>query len=339
MAFGTAPITVTGVVADRTPPQAVGTRITFTALASGGTAPLQYKWWLHNGSQWSLLQNWSTSNTLAWTPAAANSQYVIAVWARSAGNTADIYERLEATGFLAFPIAGTRALLTITGVTADRSPPQPAGTRVTFTATAAGGTAPVQYKWWVYNGSQWALAQNWSTSSTFVWTPTAGTSAYVVAVWARSANSTADVYERLEATGFLAFPISAPTPPDVRGLFQGAGTHTQTGCLSSFDNGAYSAGVAIYIESQTGGSFTGGVAYASAYATARGLLNGSVNTNGDVSGAFSADTYDNVFGLYVKSGSGTFTGRLSGNQLTLTYSGRDTAGDRCSFSGSASLSR
>ena len=41
--------------------------------------------------------------------------------------------------------------------------PQPASTTITFTATAANGTAPYQYKWWVYNGSTWSNPQNWST--------------------------------------------------------------------------------------------------------------------------------------------------------------------------------
>jgi len=334
-----APLAITGVTADRSPPQPAGTRVTFTAAATGGTAPVQYKWWLYNGSQWTLAQNWSTSNTFVWTPATANPAYVVAVWARSAGNTADIYERLEATGFLAFPIAGTGAPLAITGVTADRSPPQPAGTRVTFTAAATGGTAPVQYKWWLYNGSQWTLAQNWSTSNTFVWTPATANPAYVVAVWARSAGNTADIYERLEATGFLAFPITAPSAPDILGLYQGFGLHTQTGCVSSFDNGTFSTAVAINVTTQAPSGFSGGVAYATASSLALGSLGGSLSASGDISGSYSVDVYDLFFNVYVKSSSGTFSGRASGTQLTLAYSGRDTIGDRCSFSGSATLSR
>src|SRR5438270_628787 len=76
---------------DKASPQAAGTTITFTANASGGTAPYQYKWWLKSGSTWSMVKDWSSSATYAWTPGTANS-YVVEVWGRSAGNNADTYE-------------------------------------------------------------------------------------------------------------------------------------------------------------------------------------------------------------------------------------------------------
>ena len=44
---------------------------------------------------------------------------------------------------------------TVSSVTATQASPQAAGTPLTLTATATGGTAPYQFKWWVWNGSAW----------------------------------------------------------------------------------------------------------------------------------------------------------------------------------------
>ena len=67
---------------DKTAPQTLGTTVTFTATATDGTAPYQFKWWLNTdgGPVWTPLQDWSTSNTLMWTPTVANSAYQIATW-------------------------------------------------------------------------------------------------------------------------------------------------------------------------------------------------------------------------------------------------------------------
>jgi hypothetical protein len=73
-------------------------------------------------------------------------------------------------------------------VTADRSSPQPPNTTIRFTATAAGGVAPYQYQWRVFNGATWN-SQPWGGSHTFDWTPSSAGDAYKVAVDVRSAGS------------------------------------------------------------------------------------------------------------------------------------------------------
>src|SRR5262249_27906807 len=93
------------------PPQMRGTTINWTATPTGGVAPYQYKWWLSDGVSSSVLANWSANNTLAWTPADANTRYVIAVGVKSGGNSA---ETAEATQQTAFAIIG--GVPTITGI-------------------------------------------------------------------------------------------------------------------------------------------------------------------------------------------------------------------------------
>jgi hypothetical protein len=79
--------------------------VTFTATASGGTAPYQYKWWVFDGATWILTRNWSASNTYAWTPGEVNANYQVGVWVRSLGNTVDNPEGSAYGGF-PFPISG-----------------------------------------------------------------------------------------------------------------------------------------------------------------------------------------------------------------------------------------
>ena len=94
-------------------------------------------------------------------------------------------------------------------LTADKTPPQVVGTTVTWTATATGGTAPLQYKWFVANGGAAAVvAQDWSASTTYAWTPTAA-GASQVGVWVRSAGATAD---RPEAVRIMPMRILATAP-------------------------------------------------------------------------------------------------------------------------------
>ena len=206
-----APSTVSNVTltSNKTAPQAPGTAITFTAQPSGGIAPYQYKWLISDGVTTTVAANWTSSNQTSWTPTVANSKYVVSVWVRSAGNSADA---LEASTSLAFPnlCNSGGAAATSVALVANRVAPQPPLTAITWTATPVGGVAPHEDKWRVSDGTTWTVAVNWSTTNSFVWTPSAANANYRVEVWVRSAGSTADVQEASTAT---AFPIEVVTAP------------------------------------------------------------------------------------------------------------------------------
>jgi hypothetical protein len=183
---------------DKASPQAPGTTVTFTAAATGGTAPYQYQWWLDNGITATVVKAWSTSPTFTWTPTTTNANYYVIVWARSAGNTVNTFEQYAVKSYAIQP------LITSVTLTANRTAPQPPGTSVTFTASATGGAAPYQYQYWVDDGTTWTVVRAWSTSATFTWTPTTANASYTVVVWARSAGNTANVQEQY---AFKGFPI------------------------------------------------------------------------------------------------------------------------------------
>ena len=82
--------------------------------------------------------------------------------------------------------------LTLASVTASPGGTQSVGTPLTLTATATGGAAPYQYKWWLYNGNAWSLLQDWTPSPTYTWT-SANAGSYYLGVWVKNGNAVGDV--------------------------------------------------------------------------------------------------------------------------------------------------
>jgi hypothetical protein len=189
-------------------PQIVGTSINFSATATGGTSPYQYKWWVQSGGVWTIARDWNTSASLTWRPAAAGT-YNVAVWVRNAGVTADASQALAQVAYTIAQNSSTPSTaLAVTSLTSNVATPQALGTTVTFSASAAGGTAPYQFKWWVQSGGIWYVAQNWSSSQTLNWQPTSS-GTYTVAVWARNAGVTADASQALAQVPYVISTASS----------------------------------------------------------------------------------------------------------------------------------
>jgi hypothetical protein len=189
--------------ANKPAPQTLGASITFTAIASGGAAPVQFKFLQYDGSPtWRHLTGWTTSNTFTWTPSSANQHYVIRVWARSSGSTKDEPEVEEQ---VSFPIS-SNIPAPVSGVTirTNRPSPQLAGTTIVATATVTGGAAPHTFRWLIHDGVSWKVVTGWTTSNTFSWTPTTANPSHFIGVWVRGAGNTK---EEPEATWSLPFVI------------------------------------------------------------------------------------------------------------------------------------
>jgi hypothetical protein len=203
--YSIAPVTSAVMTANLTSPQNTGTAITFTANGTGGVAPNQFKFFVQpSGASPQIVRDWSTTNTYAWTPAVAGN-YTIIVWARSAGITTDV---AQASAQVAYVI-NTPPISPVTSatLTPNLASPQNANTPVTFTASGTGGVAPRQFKFFVQQGTGAVqLAQDWSTATTYTWTPATAAS-YTVTVWARSAGVTTDA---AQASAQVAYVINTP---------------------------------------------------------------------------------------------------------------------------------
>jgi hypothetical protein len=164
-------------------PRGLGGTVTWTAVAGGGQGPYQYRFYVWDGAVWTLAQNWSASNSFAWTPAVANESYRVTVHVRSAWVT----QGYDLDVAQPFPIKVPASSVTLTS---DLTAPQATGTPVTWTASAAGGQAPYTYRFIVWDGASWTDARAWGADNVFTWTPTAANADYKVAVLVRSAWNT-----------------------------------------------------------------------------------------------------------------------------------------------------
>ncbi len=206
------------VTADRTAPQVTGTPIKWTAAPTGGSGPLQYKWWVYDGVNWVIYSHWSTSNTFTWTPGVASNFFKISVWVKSNGNSKD--EAESSVSSSAFSIAG-KTLVSVppppqtslkvlwAQIAPNKAAPQTTNTTVTWTATSVGGPASLLYKWWIFDGSTWTAQGGWTTSHTFAWTPSSPNAKYKVAAWVKGAGNSADA---AEAQMSFEYVVTGSTP-------------------------------------------------------------------------------------------------------------------------------
>jgi fibronectin type III domain protein len=164
---------------DLSSPQAVGTQVTFTAQALGGTGNYEYKFWVMQDGKWRMVQDYSSSQNFVWT--VTDDIDNITVWSRNEGSsdTWQVYKEMTFNADNSPP--------TSVSLASDLPSPQPVGTQVTFTAQALGGTGNYEYKFWVMQDGKWRMVQDYSSSQNFVWNLMNNID-YIV-VWSRSAGS------------------------------------------------------------------------------------------------------------------------------------------------------
>jgi hypothetical protein len=150
-------------------PVAVGTTTTWTGDVPDPTN-IEYEFWVYSAAsaQWSLGRGYSTQKTFAWTPLVVGS-YVLQVWARPVGSTVT-YGSYRSTDTLAV-VSSPAQMVSLTSNVAF---PATAGTTITWTAGATGGSAPLQYQFWRQDASgPWKKVQDYSPANTYTWITTA----------------------------------------------------------------------------------------------------------------------------------------------------------------------
>ena len=169
------------------PPQASGPSVFFTANSKSCTSP-QYEFWLMApGGGWVVKRSFLATATWTWNTAGyAAGTYQVGVWVKQAGSTKSHDAYYIGTYQL------TLATCTAATIVGTPTSPKVAGTQVTFTATAAGCSAP-RYEFWelVPPSTAWNIVKPYGTGNTYTWDTTGKSGAYRFGVWAKQNGSTA----------------------------------------------------------------------------------------------------------------------------------------------------
>ncbi|MBK9519307.1 MAG: multicopper oxidase domain-containing protein [Anaeromyxobacter sp.] len=171
--------TVATLTASLASPQVPGTAVVFTAGA-GAVAVFDSRFWINNGSGWTLAQNWGGGNTWTWTNS-LSGQYQVSVEVR----TSPTVFRDAISNAMSFTMAYGAATSVGLGVDLPSPHSQATGLPVSFTATGA-GSGNYSYRFWIHNGAMWSIAQDWNANATWVMPATMPVGSYIVAAEVRT---------------------------------------------------------------------------------------------------------------------------------------------------------
>ena len=164
-------------------PGGTGAAVTMTAGSSSCPNP-QYRFWVKDpGSRWSMVQDYSASNTHVWTQTGRAGTYAMEVDVRNAPETI-AYDTVANS---------TYELKGCTAASLSPSPaaPQRRGTAITLTAGASCPGTPTYRFWARAPGGSWKIIRDYATTNTAIWTPgVAGTWALEVDVRNQGATAT-----------------------------------------------------------------------------------------------------------------------------------------------------
>ncbi len=150
---------------------------------------------------------------------------------------------------------------------------------------------------------------------------------------------TRDLIDTGSAQSHLIQTLNSAMPgnfPFLYGYYEGTYSMEVTGCLNPEDNDVYNFSVDLQIIHQNEGNFSGQATGTTTIGTEvfeeSISFNGTVSTSGELSGNTTHSFIDS-------EGSGSFTGSLQGETLTISNTGSDTSGDTCSYTRNISVNR
>jgi uncharacterized repeat protein (TIGR02543 family) len=179
-----------------------GTAIEFTAETTGLVGTPEYSFWRYDATGYVLIQDWSTDNTLDWTPARIGS-YTIE--ARAKGEGAGSYEIRKFLDVNIYYTNEEKANVTaITLNTAELNANAEAKMPIVLKANAtASNSDEILYKFLVYDENMREIRlRDYSINPTCVWTPRKAGLTYTISVMVKSQHSFGryDAIESFEIT-------------------------------------------------------------------------------------------------------------------------------------------
>ena len=152
-------------------PVAPGTPLRF-AVETDSSVPLEFKFIRYQVSigQWTVIQDYSFRPVWSWTPTVGDlDDYYLQVWIRARGST-NAYDEWRSLG----PFTISVSLASIVSLTSDTTTTPEAGTTITWTAAAHGGSLRLEYQFVRYSAARarWEIVRDWSPDPVWVQTTT-----------------------------------------------------------------------------------------------------------------------------------------------------------------------
>ena len=203
------PVSSVRLTSDLPSPQTAGTTVTFTASATGGSGNYEYCFWVRGpatNGRWSMVRRYATSPNYTMDTTNYVGTNEVNVWARNVGSS----EEWEVWDSVTYEVQGTSnegtSPVESVRLTCDLPSPQAAGTSVTFSASASGGSGNYEYCFWVRGpatGGRWLRVRDYSSSPTYVMDTANYVGVNEVDVWARNVGSS----EEWEVSDTILFRI------------------------------------------------------------------------------------------------------------------------------------
>lgn len=165
-----------GLVATKTsiqlisPGDTVGSTVTLNATSEGYRAP-EYRFWLRNNSQWTMLRDYAPSGSINYTIANPGENFFV-VHTRETGSTinVDTYASIAKTYKTSGVVSSAISQSANTGNV---------GQPVTISATSSGYANP-EYRFWLRLDNVWTIIRDYGTSNSVTYYPTAPGNHYFV---------------------------------------------------------------------------------------------------------------------------------------------------------------
>ena len=149
-----------------------GTVVTWTAEASSGTGPVEYRFIRYDLQQgtWALVRDWSGDPHYRWMPTLGDvGWYAVQVWARTAGSAVAYEDWRNSDTLVVAPLP-----LTVHDLQWDAARAR-AGEPLTLEAIAGGGTGDLEYRFVEFEraAGRWTVIREYAPSNRVEWTPEA----------------------------------------------------------------------------------------------------------------------------------------------------------------------
>ncbi len=166
-----------------------GTAVTWTAAASSGTGPVEYRFIRYDWEQtaWTLVRDWSSDPHYRWMPTMADvGWHAVQVWARTAGSAVAYEDWRNSDTLIVAPVP-----LAVYDLQWDAARAR-TGEPLTLEAIAGGGTGDLEYRFVKFERAvgRWTVIREYAPSNFVAWTPEAAGD-YDIQVWVREVGSTA----------------------------------------------------------------------------------------------------------------------------------------------------